>query len=73
MSSLALQLGGLGGSLGAVRLAERASFAYGWFIAVLAVLLATALTVGALRRTRLPVAGRPPLVVGPAAERLPVA
>lgn len=52
VGSLALQLGGLGGSLGVARLANGAGFGYGWLVAGLATLLATALTVAALRRLR---------------------
>ena len=52
VSSLALQLGGLGGSLGAAPLAQRAGFGWGWAVAVAALLVATVLTVAARRRAQ---------------------
>jgi MFS family permease len=54
VGSLALQLGGLGGSLGAVRLAEWAGFGYGWLVALLAILGAAALTAAASYRRHRP-------------------
>jgi hypothetical protein len=50
VSSLALQLGGLGGSLGAAPLAQRAGFVWGWAVGVAALLVAAVLTVAARRR-----------------------
>ena len=52
VSSLALQLGGLGGSLGAAPLAQRAGFGWGWAVCAGALLVATALTVAARRRAQ---------------------
>jgi MFS family permease len=52
VSSLALQLGGLGGSLGAAPLAQRAGFGWGWAVCVGALLVATVLTVAARRRAQ---------------------
>ncbi|MEV4757745.1 MFS transporter [Micromonospora sp. NPDC049559] len=54
VGSLALQLGGLGGSLGVARLADRAGFGSGWLVAGAALLLAAGFTAAALRRTLTP-------------------
>jgi MFS family permease len=59
VSSLALQLGGLGGSLGAAPLAQRAGYVWGWAVGVAALLVATVLTVAARRR-----AGRAQSIAG---------
>ncbi|HEX5543021.1 MAG TPA: MFS transporter [Micromonospora sp.] len=59
VGSLALQFGGLVGSLGVVRLAEWVGFGYGWLVAALAVLLGSMLTLSALRRTRRPEYSQP--------------
>ncbi len=63
VDSLALQFGGLAGSLGVTRLAEWAGFEYGWLVAAMALLLAAGLT-WAARRAR-------PVPAGPAEQRAP--
>jgi MFS family permease len=52
IGSLALQLGGLGGSLGVARLAGRTGYGWGWFCAALALALAATFTLAAKQRAR---------------------